>query len=474
MIKSKVKSNEVQQSMLTQFNTAEDLIRHVMNYDIAHATNKKTGKVDTTKLWQQHTTPFPVVRNMVELLPTENSKLKYLVLFNLEFVYILIHEYNVDPDNILYISDSRERSMYTQVILHCTVAELPDDGSRCFPYIEAYTLQKFHPKDDFMPKTNNLVVIGNPPYQEQATGAGTNSKSLYHVFVKNVIRNLRPRYHSFIIPSRWMLGGMGLDEFRAWMLGGAQSGPSDSNKHISKIVDFQSATSVFEAEIAGGVCYYLWDREHDGDAIYQTATMAGSAPVLSEGAVRRLDKYDVFVRSNVGVPILEKVKNVHTGRWMNEVVSTLRPYGIKGNALPVNKGIPCWFKQSVGKKFVSSKDVTNLRDDIAKHKVFASRAPIAGQTDFNKPIGFFTDGNAFIAKPGEVCSETYIVINSFESKDETEHFMTYFRSKFFRFLLSLRVVSQDVPRDRYAWVPDLGDYSEPMTRSSTSKQGSGN
>jgi hypothetical protein len=69
-------------------------------------------------------------------------------------------------------------------------------------------------------------IIGNPPYQMTGGGGGTNDSSIYHLFVEQAMP-LEPRYLSMIIPSRWMAGGRGMDEFRKTMLG---------DRHLSALV----------------------------------------------------------------------------------------------------------------------------------------------------------------------------------------------------------------------------------------------
>ena len=83
------------------------------------------------------------------------------------------------------------------------------------------------------------------------------------------------------------------------------------------------------------------------------------------------------------------------------------------------------------------------------------KAPIAGQTDFSKPVGFYTDTNTRIAKPGECCTESYLVAGAFETEQQVNSFKSYLFTKIVRFLLLQTVVSQDVLRKKFIFIPDL-------------------
>jgi len=60
-----------------------------------------------------------------------------------------------------------------------------------------------------------------------------------------------------------------------------------------------------------------------------------------------------------------------------------------------------------------------------------------------------------IAEPGSACTETYLVAGHFDNETAAANYATYLRTRFVRFLVSLRKATQHATRDVYSFVPDL-------------------
>ncbi len=184
--------------------------------------------------------------------------------------------------------------------------------------LEAYAYQFIHNLD--VNKVFNMkfdVIIGNPPYQ---LNVGIEQESyaipIYHKFIEKSIK-LNPRFLCMITPSRWFAGGRGLDEFRDIML---------SDNRLREIHDFPDGGDCFPGvEIKGGVNYFLWDKDHNGDCEIFTHS---NNKIISQ-LKRPLKEKDcsTFIRYNEAIPILRKVQSKMT-KSFSSLVSPQTPFGI--------------------------------------------------------------------------------------------------------------------------------------------------
>ena len=320
--------------------------------------------------------------------------------------------------------------------------------------LETYAYEWIHTKAEEIFKMKFDVIISNPPYQLKDGGGtvGMSAKPIYQLFV-NQAKKMNPRYLAMIIPSRWFSGGKGLDSFREEML---------NDTHISHIVDYENYKDVFPTlgGLAGGVCYFLWDKSHNGQCEITNVTSSSENKM-----VRSLNEFPTFIRSNLSIDLVHKVLAAHKGGFLSERISSRLPFGIPTTYKPVPKGVPCYFTQKVGIQNVRPSDVSDSFALMNKWKFLIPKAPIAGQTDFSKPVGFYYDGNTRIAKQGEVCSESWLVAGAFDTEQEALNFKTYLLTKTARFLLLQTVVSQNITKKNFCFVPDVMDYSHPYTDS---------
>lgn len=285
------------------------------------------------------------------------------------------------------------------------------------------------------------VIIGNPPYQLNTDGYGNQARPIYHLFVEQAKR-LDPHYLVMVTPSRWFSGGMGLAEFRNSML---------ADRRMRRIVDYPKLYEAFPGvKIRGGISYFLWDRGHNGQCEIQTMWDGKpTGPVVP----RYLDAYDILVRRNEAVPILEKVRSKGEAT-LDLRVSSQKPFGLATNfkAKSTSEGMHSPVKLFANQRvvWIERGDVPNNTAWIDDWKVLMTRiqgTSAAIETKFlSKPI---------VAEPGTACTETYLVAGHFATEAEASTYATYLRTRFVRFLISLRKPTQDALKPVYAFVPDL-------------------
>ncbi|MDF7641314.1 Eco57I restriction-modification methylase domain-containing protein [Bifidobacterium sp. ESL0784] len=310
--------------------------------------------------------------------------------------------------------------------------------------LESYTyefLHTYNPERFFNMQFD--VIVGNPPYQMSDGGHGKSAAPVYQKFVEQA-KKLNPRYLSMIIPSRWFGGGKGLDGFRNEML---------SDRRIRHITDYENANECFPGvDLAGGVCYFLWDRDEQGQCEV-TNVVNGETFTTT----RDLNEFSIFVRNGRAVPIIRKVLAKHEP-MMDKQVSSRKPFGLATNARPRSKGdLTLIWQNGTGK--IPSEEITAGRQWIKKYKVICAKTAYdhAGSPDKNGMRKVFT--KIRILPPNTVCTETYLVAGAFNSEQEAKNLQGYMCTKFFRFLVSQFMVSQDITKDRFGFVP-VQDFTE--------------
>jgi len=284
------------------------------------------------------------------------------------------------------------------------------------------------------------VIIGNPPYQLDDGGFGASAIPIYNRFVEQA-KALEPRLLTMVIPSRWFGGGKGLSNFRATMLG---------DDRIRKLVDYESAKDAFPGiDLAGGVCYFLWDRDSPGAC--EVTNIAGNmSPVVTD---RCLNEFPTFVRHSAAVPIIRKVLSM-SGPRMSELVSSRKPFGLPTNARPENSGelILRWEK---GEGPYPREKVEVGADMISKWKVITSYVGYdhAGNPGKDGRRRIFSKID--ILKPETICTETYLVIGAYRNKGKASNLILYMKTRFFRFLVAQFMYSHHLTKSAYDFVPVL-------------------
>lgn len=288
------------------------------------------------------------------------------------------------------------------------------------------------------------VIIGNPPYQLAGGGGGTNDSPIYHFFVEQAVQ-LEPRFLSMVIPSRWLAGGRGVDDFRNKML---------TDRHISHLVDFPNSGQVFPGvDLKSGVCFFLWSRDYEGDCAVTLVRDETLGPTN-----RRLDEYDVFIRDERAARILKKVLDRHEASFA-DLLTGDTPFGLATNFSAFKLGEPdegeikVYASSNAGRRsgVISRSQITKNTHLIDAWKVLAPQAGPGSSGGHIIPDMVL--GKPSLAEPNSVCTQTWIVAGPLASKEEAESAASYLTTRFARFVVSLRKISQHAMRGVYLWLP---------------------
>ena len=283
------------------------------------------------------------------------------------------------------------------------------------------------------------VIIGNPPYQLASDG-GSRDIPIYHRFVDQA-KSLAPRFLVMVIPSRWMATGLGLKAFRRSML---------TDRRIRQLVDYERMDQVFPGvDFEGGACYFLWDHSYRG--LCATTIVSGDQVV---GPLERsLDEFDIFVRDGRSLSILRKVI-ARKETSITSMLSADKEFGWTSNFTGFRqkrktRDVPLHYSRggtrSVGG--IARPLITKSARLVDTWKVMV---PAAYGERGARPARIL--GPAFVASSPSVCTQTYLFFYV-DSQSEAESILSYLHTRFFRFLVSLRKITQHATRATYTWVP---------------------
>ena len=289
------------------------------------------------------------------------------------------------------------------------------------------------------------AIVGNPPYQVMdGGGAGYSALPVYQDFV-NISRVINPQFMSLIIPARWYAGGKGLDNFRDTML---------QDRRINLLFDFTESKDCFpSADIAGGICYFLWNRKYNGKCIVTSVSNNERNSNL-----RDLGEFSTFIRQSEAISIVHKIID-ETIITLDNIVYSRKPFGLDNNFVgkqkPYDHCITVYGSQGIS---YADKDVVSQNKELIDNwKVIASKASAQGgraDKDGKRKV----IPKIEVLMPNVVCTESYLLLSSFKNEDSANNLCKYVKSKFFRFLLSLKVITQNISKDCFRFVP-LQDFT---------------
>lgn len=301
------------------------------------------------------------------------------------------------------------------------------------------------------------AIVGNPPYQEDTGGgsaanvAAKRARPVYNLFVDQA-KTMQPHYISMIMPARWYAGGIELNDFRNEML---------NDPHLIRLTDFVNSKDCFSTvDIAGGICYFLWDR--DKKEVCEVTNVSG----LERHTMRRhLNEFgEIFIRSNESLSIIHKVLN-RSEHFLTDRVQPIDAFGFpsaaRGEKEPFNGCISLIHSQGTG--YIKRSDVKKNAELIDKYKATISiLVPCNGEVDIDPSKGYKAITTPRIEVPGEANTFSYLVLGAFDTEAEIKNYKQYLMCKFTRFMLHLTYSSMHIARANFVFVPDQ-DFTEEWT-----------
>lgn len=302
------------------------------------------------------------------------------------------------------------------------------------------------------------VIIGNPPYHlSDGSGGSTDSAiPIYQKFIKQAMK-MNPKFLVMIVPSKWMVGGRGLDKFREDMI---------SDDRLRVIVDSEDGSRFFPGlHLDGGVCYFLWERDYHGEVEYTFTSYSGETTTCMRTLGNAYSKY--VIRDNRVLSLIDKTS---IAERFSKIVSSTKPFGIRKylfndpgrypdsnlstepfpNSVKVFgvKGIKGGARRTSG--FITRDTVTSNIDDVDQYKLFFTTSYSANAV---------IPPDIISGNPGEVCTETFLEIGPFESEETRNNCKHYMETRFFRFLLYIAKGTMQVNRSIFQLLP-LMDFTK--------------
>lgn len=287
-----------------------------------------------------------------------------------------------------------------------------------------------------------VIAVGNPPYQESDGGFGKSARNIYPLFVESLMSADQITEFVLIIPARWFAAGKGLENFRTKI---------KNSVHIQHLRYFEKANELFPSvDINGGVCFLHYNRSFRGKTTFSDGVVSVQTS---------LSEFDILPDDPLAFSILRKVQKKWQGRFVGDHAWPSKPFGLRTNHFDLHPTLNASNPKAIPVLSKGRKIFYGLRSLILKNEKFINlwkvSVPKAAGGSKGKRRSTVPRHQIFLVEPGTITTETYNIIETFSSQKEAENFIKYLQTDFARYLVGLRKMSQDLPPDRWNWVPSL-------------------
>lgn len=301
------------------------------------------------------------------------------------------------------------------------------------------------------------VIIGNPPYQEEAKGDSTQTPPIYHLFMEEAY-NISPIV-SFITPARFLFNaGATPKKWNQKML---------NDPHF-KIIDYiQDSSVVFPTtDIKGGVAISYRDENKEYipiDVFTSYSELNGIlhkvTPQLNHTMNEIITGRGVYKLSDKALEDYPEIINIQSKGHSKDVGSS---------AFKILENI-VFFKEKQNEDDVAVIGRINnqreiwwiKREYLSTPESFDYYKVILPQANGSGTFGE-TISSPFIGTPQMGHTETFNSIGVFKSESEANNTLKYIKTKFSRAMLGILKITQANTREKWAKVPmqDFTDSSD--------------
>lgn len=294
------------------------------------------------------------------------------------------------------------------------------------------------------------VVVGNPPYQDDAVGGSTSNAPIYNLFMDRAY-SIADKV-MLITPARFLFNaGATPKSWNEKML---------KNVHLKVILFEEDATRVFPTtSIPGGVAitYYDKTRKYPPIQLYTSNPSLDSimdkVSSMDESVASIVSGRGVYRLTDKALHDLPDIINIQSKGHSKDVGTSafkildnmlyfehkpiddeeyIRVYGLKNSKRTFR-----WMKKSY----------LDYPESFDQYKVFISKAN--GAALKNGSIV----GAPFVADINVGATETFLTIGGYENKVEAENLAKYIKCKFVRTLVSILKATPNNTRETWSKVP---------------------
>lgn len=295
------------------------------------------------------------------------------------------------------------------------------------------------------------VVIGNPPYQEEAQGNSTKDMPIYHKFLDSAFEI--GKCACLITPARFLFNaGATPKQWNKDIL---------SNKHVKNIYYEQDSGKVFPGtDIKGGIGITYFDRSKNYGAIETFTSFSELKSIMkkvntsSENSLAEIvtNRGSYRYSDLIYEECPSSMKNVSDRRIASnafEKLSSLFYADLPQDGHEYVKLIGRFNNERVYRWF--RRDYMNEPDNFAGYKIIIPKANGSGA------IGEVLS-TPLIGEPLIGYTETFISVGAFSNEAEATACMKYICGKFSRALLGILKITQDNTKETWRKVP-LQDFT---------------